>query len=181
MEDLIAGDSFTQNKELLKPMRKVFHVYIYPYSLPFNVANFAFVICLCLCTCLTINICQLLMNCFRFNNTITMQRNYRLDPMTWWNPGPEFMSQYQLLKLGFPEDTMLYQVEPYIQMLMKSSIYKGLWCTRYVCHLTPHLFPFDSFLSALFFISFCYFSYRLIAFKYLVFVAYSGLRDYCSE
>jgi len=29
MEDLIADDSLIQNKELMKPMRKVFHVYIY--------------------------------------------------------------------------------------------------------------------------------------------------------
>lgn len=108
----------------------------------------------CMCTCLTINICQLLMICFRFNNTITMQRNYRLDPMTWWNPGLEFMSQYQLLKLGFPEDTMLYQVEPYIQMLMKSSIYKGLWCTRYVCHLTVFCWHFCFYKLLLLLLSF---------------------------
>jgi hypothetical protein len=41
MEDLITDDSFTQKKEPMKPMRKVFHVYIYPFSLPFPVTNFA--------------------------------------------------------------------------------------------------------------------------------------------
>jgi hypothetical protein len=41
MEDLITDDSFTQKKEPMKPMRKVFHVYIYPFILPFSVANFA--------------------------------------------------------------------------------------------------------------------------------------------
>jgi hypothetical protein len=179
MEDLISDDSFTLNKELMKPTRKVFHVYIYPFS-AISCDKLGFVICLRLCRCLTINICLLLMICFRFNNTITMQLNYRLDPMTWWNPGPEFMSQYQLLKLGFPKDMMLYQVEPYIQMLMKLSIYRGLWCTRYVFHLTPHLFPFYSFALPFF--------YKLLllfllfnSFQYLVCIAYSGLRDYYSE
>jgi hypothetical protein len=57
MEDLITDDSFTQKKEPMKPMRKVFHVYIYPFILPFSVANFAldnfpFFLCVCVCVCI---------------------------------------------------------------------------------------------------------------------------------
>lgn len=95
---------------------------------------------------------QLLMVCFRFNNNnTTMQLNYRLDLMMWWNPVLGFMSRYQLLKPGFPKDMMLYQVEPYIQMLMKLSIYRGLLCIKYVLclsfHIMPHLFLLRAFVT----------------------------------
>lgn len=49
MEKQIADDSSTRKEELIKPMRKVFHVYMYPVNSPFSMANFALDNSLSLC------------------------------------------------------------------------------------------------------------------------------------
>jgi len=100
---------------------------------------------------------------FRFNNTTTIQLNCRLDQMKWWNVVPEFMCLCQFVRLGFPKDTMLFQVEHYIQMPTKLSICRGWWFTRHAFQLVSNLFYFTLF---------CYYSYCSIAWKYNLFIAY---------